>query len=204
MRVSGMRGSRDDASPAGTRTIGALMKVRTPTVDDAPALGAIHVRAWQRAYRGGLMPDDYLDALAVEDRAAMWHEALQRDPRPGASRLVAEDADGEVVGFILVGSATGDDDERVGEVYALNVDPDAWGGGFGRALLEAGEAALGEAGFERAVLWVHPGNERACRFYERAGWEADGTERTEEVLGVRVPEVRYRRRLAIAGPATRS
>jgi hypothetical protein len=44
------------------------------------------------------------------------------------------------------------------------------------------------------VLWVLPANARARRFYEIAGWVADGSERTMEVLGVVVPEVRYRRR----------
>ena len=38
------------------------------------------------------------------------------------------------------------------------------------------------------------GNARARRFYEIAGWVADGTERTSEVFGVTVREVRYRRR----------
>jgi hypothetical protein len=41
---------------------------------------------------------------------------------------------------------------------------------------------------------VLPANTRARRFYEIAGWVADGSERTMEVLGVVVPEVRYRRR----------
>ncbi len=40
-----------------------------------------------------------------------------------------------------------------------------------------------------------PGNHRARRFYEVEGWVADGTERTDEVLGMVVAEVRYRRRL---------
>ena len=44
------------------------------------------------------------------------------------------------------------------------------------------------------MLWVLPANARARRFYEIAGWAADGSERTMEVLGVVVPEVRYRRR----------
>ena len=44
------------------------------------------------------------------------------------------------------------------------------------------------------MLRVLPANARARRFYEIAGWVADGTERTMEVLGVVVPEVRYRRR----------
>ena len=42
--------------------------VREATVDDAEAIGSIHVRAWQAIYRG-VMPDEYLDGLRAEDRA---------------------------------------------------------------------------------------------------------------------------------------
>ena len=52
----------------------------------------------------------------------------------------------------------------------------------------------GIVGFDETVLWVLPANARARRFYEIAGWACDGTERTMEVQGVVVPEVRYRRR----------
>lgn len=171
------------------------MQMRTPVPDDASTLGAIHVRAWQAAYRGGLMPDDYLDNLSVDDRTRMWAEALQREPRPRSARLVAVDEADVVVGFIVVGPAGGAADSVEGEVYALNVDPHAWGHGAGKALLAAGEQALREAGFDEAVLWVHPGNQRARGFYEQAGWHADGAEREEQVLGVTTPEVRYRKRL---------
>ena len=82
------------------------------------------------------------------------------------------------------------------EIYALNVDPDCWGQGCGRALLDAGVSALARAGFSKARLWVHPGNKRARDFYERAGWVVDGAEREQEVLGVQVPEVRYRLSIA--------
>ncbi len=170
--------------------------VREPVPDDAPSLGRVHVRAWQRAYRGGLMPDDYLDGLSVDERARVWEEALQRPPRERFARRVAEDDAGAVVGFIVVGPADGDPDSDEGEVYALNVEPDAWGGGYGHALLEAGAQALAEAGFDHAVLWVHPGNLRARNFYERAGWHADGAQRQQEVFGIEVPEVRYRRSLS--------
>jgi hypothetical protein len=49
-------------------------------------------------------------------------------------------------------------------------------------------------GFAETVLWVLTGNARARPFYDNAGWVADGGERTTEVFGVTVPEVRYRRR----------
>ncbi|MDP9405843.1 MAG: GNAT family N-acetyltransferase, partial [Actinomycetota bacterium] len=97
--------------------------------------------------------------------------------------------------FIAVGGEGGEPQAGRGEVYALNVDPDRWGGGVGRALLDAGCEHLRRAGFHDAVLWVHPDNARARAFYEAAGWAADGAERREQVLGVDVPEVRYRRTL---------
>jgi ribosomal protein S18 acetylase RimI-like enzyme len=172
-----------------------MVTLRHPVVEDAPALAAVHVRAWQEAYRGGLMPDAYLDALSIDERAAMWRDGLQRPPRPRAARFVADDERDGIVGFITVGPADGEDGADLGEVYAVNVDPDAWGRGVGRTLLAAGVDALAAAGFGTAVLWVHPDNARARRFYGRSGWAFDGAERRQEVLGVEVPEARYRRTL---------
>jgi GNAT superfamily N-acetyltransferase len=166
-----------------------MVTVRPAAVPDAPAMGRVHVRAWQAAYRGH-MPDDYLDGLRAEERAAHWERALGRDDLPGAI-LVAERA-GEVIGFATVGPAR--EPEAAGELYAINLDPDHWGTGAGRALLEAAQTELARLGVDETVLWVLTGNARARRFYEIAGWAADGAERTIEVFGVTVPEVRYRRR----------
>lgn len=171
----------------------AGVRVRDARPEDAAVLGRVHVRAWQRAYRG-LMPDAYLDGLSADERAATWVQGLARAPRPRTARLVAE-VDGRVAGFAVVGPADGEADAAKGELYAINVDPDVWGRGAGRALLAAATDRLRTAGFAEAVLWVVPGNARACAFYEAAGWSADGAERDEEVLGVTTPEVRYGRAL---------
>lgn len=44
-------------------------------------------------------------------------------------------------------------------------------------------------------LWVLEQNTRARRFYEAAGFAADGTREPFEVADVEVPEVRYIRTL---------
>ena len=166
-----------------------MVTVRPARIPDAPAMGRVVVRAWQVAYRGH-MPDDYLDGLRAEDRAAYWEEVLRREDLRGTI-LVAE-RDGEVVGFAAVGPSP--DPQGAGELFAINLDPDHWGTGTGRALLGGAQAELARLGFGETVLWVLTGNARARRFYEIAGWVVDGTERTAEVFGVTVPEVRYRRR----------
>lgn len=81
----------------------------------------------------------------------------------------------------------------MGELYAINLDPDAWGKGWGRELLSSATAELARLGFGEAVLWVATGNSRARRLYEIAGWHADGAERTDDSLGPSIDEVRYRR-----------
>lgn len=107
--------------------------------------------------------------------------------------LVAE-VDGEIVGFVSVGAAR--DEDADGELYAIYVQPDRWGSGVGRSLIEAGEKRLRELGYREVLLWVLEDNPRARRFYEAAGWSTDGTTRPIEIFGVEVPEIRYVKRLA--------
>ena len=83
---------------------------------------------------------------------------------------------------------------QVGEVYALYVTPDWWSSGTGRTLMSCAVAALTDACYERAVLWVLEANARARRFYERAGWVPDGASNVLGVLGG-VVEIRYTRPL---------
>ena len=169
------------------------LEVRSPGLDDVEALGDLHVAAWQAAYRG-LMPDAYLDGLRAEDRAEWWGEMLSR-PQGDADVLQVAAIDGWVCGFVVAGPVRDDDAAGDGEVFALNVHPVAWGIGVGSVLLTVAQTRLGEAGFEHAVLWVVPGNMRARRFYEHAGWREDDARRVEQVHGVSVEEVRYRRSL---------
>lgn len=54
---------------------GEPIEARPATVDDAPAIAAIHVRSWQRAY-ADLLPADFLAGLDVEQRVAYWRRDL--------------------------------------------------------------------------------------------------------------------------------
>jgi ribosomal protein S18 acetylase RimI-like enzyme len=167
-----------------------VVTIRRATVQDAPALDRLNVRVVQASY-GEQMPDEQLDGPRPEEQVAGWERGLHRD-RARDPVLVAQQDD-RVVGFAVVGPAQ--DSEGAGELYAITVDSDHWGTGVGSALLAAAQAELARLGYTEAVLWVLPDNARARRFYQIAGWTTDGTQRTSEVLGVVVPEARYRRRL---------
>ena len=170
--------------------------IRHAQLGDAERLGAIQVRAWQATYRG-VMPDAYLDELDVDDRAAYWRrQVLALLP---SQRLKVIVDDGVVVGFAAAGPEHDGRAASVGELYAINLDPQGWGCGLGRALLRDVTAELVGLGYREAVLWVVPENDGARRFYESEQWRDDHVQREDEVFGVVVPEMRYRRPLPTTG-----
>lgn len=216
----------DPTEGAGVRDGDGAVTVRPAHADDAEALATAHVRAWQVGYRG-MMPQDYLDGIDLDERIAQWRGWVA-DGRFVRTRLVVAEVAGVVAGFAIHGPERVPDDDAApastsssagaarsssgggatpssgggdgpepatGELYALNVHPDRWGGGVGSVLLGHVHAALADAGHREAVLWVVPQNERARRFYARHGWAPDGAAKTDTVQGVTVDEVRYRRRL---------
>ena len=169
------------------------MRIREATADDAPDIASVHVRSWQVAYRG-LLPDEVLDGLSAQGRTELWSRILETD-RPGDAVLVV-DGEAGTEGFAHVcTSRDGDRGEHTGEISSLYLVPEAWGSGRGRALMEAAEARLAAEGYREATLWVLVANARARRFYAAAGWECDGTQRTEAIAGGRalVTETHYRR-----------
>ncbi len=162
------------------------MEIRRARPEDAAAIAEVHVRSWQTAYEH-LFGAERLETLTVDRRLPMWHAILgNADVIP----LVAESGEDGVVGFTTVGSSR--DADADGELYAIYVDPKAWGSGAGASLMRAAVAALRESGYGSAILWVLEDNPRARRFYEREGWSADGGRKRDEFLGFEVDEVRYR------------
>jgi len=163
--------------------------VRPATPDDAVAIATAHVRSWQAAYRG-IVPTALLDSLSIERRASWWRGELTEMTPPTACWVI--ERSGRVVGFASIGAARGDSaSPGVGELFAIYLEPDAWSAGLGRALLDQAVSGLRASGFRAAILWVLAGNARGRRFYERAGWRADGATMDWETSGARLPEIRY-------------
>ena len=55
-------------------------------------------------------------------------------------------------------------------ILSIGVDPQAQGGGVGRALMQECERQAWRLGFAKMNLSVHPDNAQAVRFYEKQGW----------------------------------
>ena len=173
--------------------VAGAARVRPATGGDAAAIAEVHGRTWQIAY-AHIFPRHALARLsdAMERRTQYWRGVIEI-PAPRSRTLVAEIAE-HVVGFGSVGPTRDDDldPEQVGELYAIYVAPEAWGQGVGRSLMGALVRGLREERFTEATLWVLEDNPRTRRFYERAGWRADGAAREATLLDTAVRELRYR------------
>jgi GNAT superfamily N-acetyltransferase len=166
------------------------VRIRVAKPEDAEALERIRIRGWQVGYRH-VFPPDQLDALPVD--ASRWRESLVAGFERGQACVVAEEED-SVVGWATFGPAR-DADNRYGELRGLYVDPDRWGRGAGRALLERAESELART-WDDAMLWTLEDNPRTRRFYEANGWSFDGVTSVFEYLGVKAPIVHYTKRLS--------
>ncbi len=170
------------------------IQLRDAVPADAESIARLHVAAWRVGYRG-VLPDALLDGLDL----AAWTERRRghlEHPAAGIHNTVAVDGD-EILGWGSRGPSRDDDDDpqRVGEIYGIYVDPDRWGAGVGRALVDHCLEDLHRQGYEQATLWVLEENPRARGLYEAAGMAVDGGRKPCGVKGITSPSVRYRRRL---------
>jgi GNAT superfamily N-acetyltransferase len=163
-------------------------RLRRATAGDAAAIAAIHVETWRVAYAHAF-PREYLEGLSVDERLGLWTRTLSGS----VFDVFVAELGGRVTGFVSSGPA--EDETAPGELFALYVEPPAWGKGAGRALLERAEAALRDTGFDTAVLWVLEDNPRARRLYELAGWSTDGGRKLLSEPGADAVTIRNRKQL---------
>lgn len=145
--------------------------VITPMVTEADIKGKAHVhwKSWHETYRD-LVDASYNDNMTLEtcERVARkW---------PG-NHLVAKDGD-RVIGFVAYGVCRDEGLEDCGEITALYLLAQYHDRKIGRALLDSALRKLSD--YNRIVVWVLRGNERAVRFYEKCGFRMDGT--WEEII----------------------
>ena len=165
------------------------MRVRTALPADAEAIADLKVRSWRAAY-AALLPAYLLDELDPAEEAFAWREYI--GAKPLEDRLWVA-VDNHIRGFARTGPSPYPDlPQGSAEVHGLYVDPERIGTGVGRLLLEYALTDLQARGFGTATLWHFVGNERAGRFYETAGFLADGAIRSSD-FGV--DEIRLRRGL---------
>ena len=160
---------------------------------DARGVAFVRAAGWRAAYRG-LLPDHLLDDMDIDawsGRAAGWLD----DPSGPGRNWVAEEG-GRVLGWscCFLPGRDADLPMTTAELVALYLDPEVWGRGLGKALLNLAVDDSSRRGALEMSLWVLTGNQRARTFYERSGF-ALGTAPPKVLLGSDATSVRYRKML---------
>ncbi|RZQ65320.1 mycothiol synthase [Amycolatopsis suaedae] len=128
---------------------------------DEQAVVDVNARAFDWHPEQGSLTVEQLRATETED----WFDA--------SGFFLAEDR-GRVVGFhwtkVHPPNPRRFGGERVGEVYVVGVDPDAQGGGLGKALTLAGVRYLRGLGLGKVILYVEGDNAPAVAVYSKLGF----------------------------------
>jgi ribosomal protein S18 acetylase RimI-like enzyme len=162
--------------------------VRPARPEDVDNVVDIGLASWRDGFRGVVPPDLMPDPGGL--RARIQERIAERGPPIAVGEL-----DGKVRGWITFGiSRDADADPSVGEIWALNVHPDAWRRGIGRELVGYALEQLARMPFSEATLWTFRDTPRSRSFYEALGFEHDGATQRRHASGGAI-EVRYRLRL---------
>jgi len=164
--------------------------VREAHLEDAEAIAEVHVASWQAAYRG-IMPDSLLDGLSVTKRTENWKTQLQLSEQ---ATFVLE-LDGVTRGWASTGPCRDEGERESGELYGIYLDSSCWSKRLGLMLYLRAETSLRAAGFAEVRVWVLEANQRARRFYEKAGYLREDRSKCIQLEGAELLEIRYRKDL---------
>lgn len=160
--------------------------IRKVKLDDYQELGKLHVHSWQAAYKG-LLPQELLDNLNIEDRANRWKVIIERDD----SDVLVDIVDNKMAGFISTAICRDSDvNKDWAEVFSIYYLQEYWGQGRASILLNKALSDLTQSGYSKVSLWVLKGNDRAIEFYQKHEFELDGTEKLEQIHSYKVTELR--------------
>lgn len=162
--------------------------IRPATVQDASGIGWVSVTAWRETY-AGIMPDDYLAALSIEQRADVFRDRIAKLPDRQAI-FVALDQDQSVVGFGVCGATRETELGTDGEIFAINIVDTAKRQGLGVRLMVAMADLLLHHDFAQVGLWVIERNAPARRFYEALGGR-EATKKDQTFGAMSVVELGY-------------
>jgi mycothiol synthase len=136
-----------------------------------------------RTFRAGQDEDSWLRlngrAFAKHPEQGGWTrrdiELREHEPWFDPDGFFIAERDGAMVGFHWT-KIHPQDDGGLGEVYVVGVDPDAHGGGLGRALTLAGLHYLRDRGLPEVMLYADEDNTPAIAMYQHLGftrWRTD-------------------------------
>jgi GNAT superfamily N-acetyltransferase len=169
-----------------------IASIREAVLEDAEAIGRLHVDVWNDTYRG-IMPDAVLDAMSASERARAWRQRIAEVESGSSFGVFMACLDAVPAGFAACGPQRDDALLAAGfgaEFFVINISRAAQGLGLGRRMMQAMAQAMIARGQLAASVWVVRDRPQARGFYERLGG-IPHSEKIETRLDLNIVEVSY-------------
>lgn len=140
------------------------MTVRFTVKEDLDKIAKLYVHNHKTTYRG-LVSEEYLNSLTVEDAKGRWEKYLSEEKN---KMWVAYESD------IFLGFTAGKEDDELKDTWyldSLHVSENARGRGVGTELIKTMGRYAADNGYKTMSICVVKGNETAKSLYLRLGAE---------------------------------
>jgi len=161
------------------------MKVREACIEDAERIAIVHVESWITTYKG-IISESYLSSLSVEKRTKSWLWTFE-NLNAHEKIFVAEDRQGNIIGFSNGGRSRSDELKHDGELYAIYLLRDYQRLGIGKMLFNSVVGSLKDNGYSSMMLWVLRDNP-SVTFYKLQGGQTFG-QKTISIGGYSLEEL---------------
>lgn len=142
------------------------MNVRKANLNDAKGIAKVHVDSWRTTYRN-ILPDHFLQSLSYDQRTASWNQNFFDKSN---YIYVAENNDGEIIGFGTCGKREKNKVDHSGDLTSIYLLEEYQGTGVGKQLLKQLFNQFKELNFNSVFVEVLEDN-KTRYFYEYYGAE---------------------------------
>ncbi|KON85438.1 GNAT family acetyltransferase [Sporosarcina globispora] len=148
------------------------MTIRKAGLADSKGIAKVHVDSWRTTYKN-IIPDEFLSNLSYDRRTDLWNDNILKE---GNYVFVAENNDGDIIGFADCGKRKSNHIPKSGDLTAIYLLEEYQGKGVGKGLLKQVFLQFEELGFDRIFVEVLEDN-KTRSFYEYYGAEIHRTEK---------------------------
>ena len=138
------------------------MNIREANAEDIEPIASLYVMNWKKTYVG-LLPDNFLNGLTVNEGIKKWQEYLNKEKH----RIFVAYENEKILGF----SACKEDEELKNCLYldSLHVSETSRGKGVGPKLINTVGSYAYIKGYEHMSICIVKGNDNAKRIYKKMG-----------------------------------
>lgn len=161
------------------------MNIRRAVIEDAKGIARVHVESWRTTYKN-IIPDEFLMNLSYEQRTDLWNRNVSKE---GNYVFVAENENGEIVGFADCGKREKNDIDQSGDLTSIYLLEEYQGKGIGKKLMKQLFHQFNELNYNKVFVEVLEDNKTRF-FYEKYGAKIQKTERIQ-IAGVELDLLIY-------------